>query len=289
MAVTEASIPRIAKESAAIYRKWQPLIERYHGGVPEALIAVRMDIESSGTMDMRVGNDTAVGVLSVTEAQEDRFTVPRGSRLTKEGNVFLAATRYNVETALFLKKYPGVAKNYFDAYVFGGQLISGIGTGAADYLLDRCPRGITYKQFADWVQMMGVAGRLPLKGGPWGTTKTGYQIPVATIIYRVRAFQYMSDAAKLMQSKYGVPNEASAPAIPPVPASLKSTFTVPKNVGAIQMLTGGEKPYQARPQDLAMFLPKGVRGGGAGLLVAAGALFAGAAAGGLAVWLGARS
>lgn len=284
MAVTEASIPRIAKESAAIYRKWQPLIERYHGGVPEALIAVRMDIETGGRMTTKTGGGSLleVGLLSVTKAQEDRFGVPDCTRCSAEGNVFLAATRYNVDTALFLRRYPGVSKSLQDAYIFGASLISGIGTGAADYLLDRCPRGITYRQFADWVQMMGLAGRLPAKG-PWGSQS------LATIIYRVRAFQYMHDAAELMQKTYGISNEASTPVVPPRPDWLKS-FQLPRDAaGALQMLTGGEQPYRARPQDLALFLPKGARGSGAGLLVAAGALFAGAAAGGLAVWLGARS
>lgn len=277
MPVTEASIPRIAKESAAIYQKWQPLIERYHGGVPEALIAVRMDIETGGRMTTKTGGGSLleVGLLSVTKAQETRFGVPDCTRCNAEGNVFLAATRYNVDTALFLKRYPGVAKSLDDAYIFGASLISGIGSGAADYLLDRAPRGITYKQFADWVQMMSLAGRLPTKG-PWGSQS------LATIVYRVRAFEHMREAAELMQKTYGISNEASTPVVPPRPSWLKS-FELPRDAaGALQMLTGGERPFQARPQDLAMFLPRGQRGARGWVPVVAG-VAAGAVVGGAAL------
>ena len=247
MAVTEADIPRIAKDSAAIYRKWQPLIDRYHGGVPSAMIAVRMKVESGGAM---INLDTPgggrlkeIGLLSVSANQEKRFGVPDGTRRTAEGNVFLAATRYNVDTALFLKRYPGLAVSLADAYIFGAGLVSGIGIGAAYYLFDRAPRGKPYKEFADWVEREGLAGRLPTSGKQWGSQS------LATIIYRVRAFQYMAEAAALAQSKYDVPNQADVPVVPPRPSWLTS-FSLPNDAaGALRMLSGGETPfiYRAPP------------------------------------------
>lgn len=220
------AVQTVAKEAAAIYRAWNRLIDAYHGGIPEAAIAVRMWIESRGTNDERIGADTATGVLSVTRTQETRFGVPVGTRLTPEGNVWLACVRYNYDTAWFLQTYPGLARTYADAYVFGGQLVSAIGIGAAGYLFKRAPRGITYGQFADWVAAQARAGNLPTSG-LWGSQT------LDKIVYRVRAMWVASEAARMS----GAPNAAGAPVIPRPPSWLK-TFAVPKGV-AIGMESSG--------------------------------------------------
>ena len=222
MAVLEADIPKIARESAAIYQRWKPMIDRYHGGMPAALLAVRMWVESRGTDDQRIGSDTATGVLSVTRNQEIRFGVPVDSRMVPENNVFLAAARNNVDTLLFTLRYPGLARSLADAYVFGGQLVSAIGTGAAAYLFKRAPRGQTYDAFTKWVAAEAKAGRLP-ESGPWGSQS------LAKIVERVRAMWTMNEAANRMQRDHGVSNRASAPHIPPLPAGLGS-FGVPKEI-----------------------------------------------------------
>ncbi len=229
MAVKESDIPSIAKESAAIYKKWKSLIDRYHGGMPKAMVAIRMKVESNGTMDMTLGSDTAIGLLSVTETQEARFGVPDKTRYTPEGNVFLACLRNNVDTALFMKKYPGLAKSFSDAYVFGGSLISSIGVGACDYLFKRSPKNVTFKQFSDWVQ----TASLP-ESGPWGSQS------LDKIRYRVQAAWIMNEAGKVMESKYGVSNYASKPVIPPLPTNLPS-FKMPKEAAFMGFAVAGSE------------------------------------------------
>lgn len=221
MAVTKADIPKIARDAAGAYKKWGALINKYHGGVPQAMMAVRTWIETNGRMIMAPsgGSLKEIGLFAVTRAQEERFGLPDCARCTPEGNVWIAALRYNVDTALFLRHYPGVALHLADAYIFGSSLISGIGTGAADYLLDRCPRSISYKQFADWVEAQAAAGNLP-KEGPWGSQS------LETIVYRVRAFEYMYEAAELLQAQYGVSNQATPPTIPTKPSGMPA-FRVP--------------------------------------------------------------
>lgn len=236
MAVTEADIPRIAKDSAAIYRKWQPLIDRYHGGVPPAAMAVRMKVESGGRMinvDAPGGGSLQeVGLLSITKGSEERFGVPDGTRMTPEGNVWLGAARYNYDTAWFLQTFPGLAKSYADAHVFGGQLVSAIGIGAASYLFRRARADglawVSYRQFAEWAERE--ESSLPTSG-PWGSQSRD------TIVYRVRAMWVMDEAGKVMQRDYGISNEAGVPVIPQPPEWLK-TFTVPKGV-AIGMESRG--------------------------------------------------
>lgn len=236
MPVVEADIPSIAKASAAIYRKWQPYIDKYHGGVPAAMVAVRMKVESGGIMDMEPGGGSLeeIGLLSVTKQTETRFSVPDGTRMTVAGNVFLGCLRYNVDTALFMRRYPTKYRSLADAYVFG-QLIAGIGVGAAGYLISRAPAGLTYEQFTKWVAAQASAGNLPASG-PWGSQS------LSKIVYRVRAFWIMNEAGKLMEKSYGVSNRAGTPVVPPFPPGLL-VFQLPKEARFMTFATAGGGDY----------------------------------------------
>lgn len=225
MAVLEADVPKLAKASAAIYRQWKPLIDRYHAGAPAAAIAVRMKVESGGKMDLTPGGGSLqeIGLLSVTRNQEVRFGVPDGTRKTPEGNVFLFSARVNVDTQLFRLRYPGLFPSVADQHI-AGQLVAGIGVGAASYLFDRVqPRaGITYRHFERWVADEAKAGKLP-QVGPWGSQS------LETIVYRVAAFRRMDDAARLMARDYGVPYRPAEPYVPPLPPGLAS-FKLPREI-----------------------------------------------------------
>lgn len=250
MAITDADLPWLTRATAAAYRKWQPMIDRYHGGVPAGLVAVRMVVESAATDDWRVGKDTATGVLSVTVAQERRFGTPDGARFDSATNVFLACTRYNADTALFLQRYPGIPASLDDAYVFGGQLISAIGSGAAGYLLNRARttgRRFTYREFDRWVQ--SIASSLPNRG-PWGSQDR------ALIVYRVHAMQVMAEAARAS----GAPVVAGAPTIPPPPPALGS-FRVPPDVSRAMRIAAGSLDFGPR-RGLGVALLAGAAVGG---------------------------
>lgn len=259
MAVTQADIPKIARDAAGAYKKWGALINKYHGGVPQAMMAVRTWVETNGRMIMAPSGGTLkeVGLFAVTHTQEERFGLQNCARCDAEGNVWIAALRYNVDTAIFLRDYPGLTTNLPDAYIFGSYLISGIGIGAATYLLQRSPRGITYKQFADWVESQYKANALP-REGYWGGQS------LETIVYRVRAFQYMYEAAELLQAQYGISNLATPPVVPPKPSGIPS-FRVP--LAAKAAMQGAAILFPVAKRGVSPWVPAVVGVGVTGLLI----------------------
>lgn len=195
------------RRGRALYVRFKPWLDRYHGGLPAGVLAAIMLMESGGKMDapgdVSLGE---VGLYQITASFPERVGIAPAKRYDAETNVFLGGLEYQIGAAEAAKRWPNLVLLGSEDNWKLSRLAFAVGTSGARRLVEAAiAKGYVQRGavFAGVRMLVDSGGSIALSSGQ----------PADKVRYRVHAIDHNFKVGQLIvPGLYRSPVRLAAPA-----------------------------------------------------------------------------